>query len=580
MSDLRRLWSFGRDVRGRLIVALFLGGCASGAAIGLTATAAFLISKASLQPPILTLSVAIVGVRFFGIMRGVARYSERLVGHDAAFGVLSSLRSAVYTKLERLAPTGIPLYRSGDLLSRFVNDVDTSQELFLRVVPPYVIAAVLGVLTCGFLGWLLPAAGVICAVGLLLAGVVVPRLSSRAAQRTDTALAEDRALLSAQTLQLLDVMPELLVADADAAERAKVRVAFASLRQTESRLARALGVGSGLGTALVGLTVIGCLSAGVAAVNDGRLDGVMLAVVVLTPLAAFDLTAPLPAAHQQWLNVRGAAERLFEVTDAPVVVAEPESPQAAPRTLRRLELAEVSTRWPGASEPTVRAVSLTIDPGMRVAIVGPSGSGKSTIAALLVGFLQTESGAMRWNGVDVREFTTDQLRTRIGLLTQDGYVFDSTIEENLRIGRQDATKSELEQALGRSRLLDWVQQLPEGLATLVGEHGSQLSGGQRQRLCLARLLLADFSVVVFDEPGEHLDTDTAAELMADLLRVTTDRTSVLITHRLSGLEQVEQIVVMGDGRIQERGTHSELLAQGGWYATNWTFEQAAAVSLG
>jgi ATP-binding cassette subfamily C protein CydCD len=180
----------------------------------------------------------------------------------------------------------------------------------------------------------------------------------------------------------------------------------------------------------------------------------------------------------------------------------------------------------------------------------------------------------------VKEFTTDQLRTRVGLLTQDGYVFDSTIEENLRIGRQDATTSELEQALGRSRLLDWVQQLPEGLATLVGEHGSQLSGGQRQRLCLARLLLADFSVVVFDEPGEHLDTDTAAELMADLLRVTTGRTSVLITHRLSGLEQVEQIVVMGDGRIQERGTHSELLAQGGWYATNWTFEQAAAVSLG
>lgn len=579
MSDLRRLWGYGAHVRVRLLVAMLLGMCASGAAIGLTATAAFLISKASLQPPILTLSVAIVGVRFFGITRGVARYAERLVGHDAAFGVLSSLRSTVYGRLERLAPTGLPLYRSGDLLSRFVSDVDTSQELFLRVVPPYAIALILAVLTCSFLAWVLPAAGIICAVGLLLAALLVPRISAAASHHADRAVAADRSAISSQTLQLLDAMPELLVSGTSDRESGKVASAYTELRRTESRLARGLGVGSGLSFLLLGLTVIGCLAVGSDAVNDGRMDGVLLAVIVLTPLAAFDLTSPLPAAYQQWLRIRGAADRVFEIVDSPVVVVEPATARETPKEPFEIVLSGVDVRWPGALGPTVHGLSFSVKPGERIALVGPSGSGKSTTAALMVGFLRSDVGVMRWNDVSVAEYNTDDMRTRVGLLTQDGYIFDSTIEENLRIGYSAASVDEMTEALRRAQLLEWVQSLPDGLATAVGEHGTQLSGGQRQRLCLARLLLANFSVMVFDEPGEHLDTATADALMADLLEVTAGRTSILITHRLSGLAAVDRILVMMEGRIVEYGSHDQLVGGGGWYADNWRHEQAETTKL-
>ncbi len=578
MSDLRRLWAYGDDVRGRLIAALFLSVCASGAAIGLTATAAFLISKASLQPPILTLSVAIVAVRFFGISRGVARYAERLVGHNAAFGVLTSLRVAVYRQLERLAPSAVPLYRSGDVLSRFVNDVETSQELFLRVIPPYVTAVVLGVATSIFVAWLLPIAGLICGVGLLTAALVVPALAVTASRRAESSVAGERSALSAQTLQLLDALPELLVADTSQVEQVKVGAVATALRTTEDRLARGRGVGSGLAILILGATVLGCLVVGVDAVNNGRLDGVLLAVVVLTPLAAFDLTAPLPSAYQQWLTVKGSAQRTFEIIDSQPCVPEPASPAPVPTTPLVIDLENVDVLWPGATSPALHDVCVTFRSGQRTAIVGPSGSGKSTLAALLLGFLQPASGSVKWNGTDARQFSTDDIRTLIGLLTQDGYVFDSTIEENLRIAKRDATTEQLNHVLADARILDWVSQLPEGLKSSVGEHGTLMSGGQRQRLCLARLLLANFSITVFDEPGEHLDTETADALTADLIALTDDRTVVLITHRLTGLESVDQILVLDQGRVTESGTHQQLVALEGWYATNWHHETAFSSS--
>jgi ABC-type multidrug transport system fused ATPase/permease subunit len=212
-------------------------------------------------------------------------------------------------------------------------------------------------------------------------------------------------------------------------------------------------------------------------------------------------------------------------------------------------------------------------------LVGPSGSGKSTIAAVALRFLDPCAGEASLGGVDLRDLGGDQVRTLVGLLGQDAHLFDTTVKENVLLANRDATDDDLRRVLREARLQDWIATLPDGWDTPVGEHGAQLSGGQRQRLALARVLLRDFPIVILDEPTEHLDLATADLLMSDLLRVTSDRTTLVISHRLAGLTDVDEIVVLTGGQVVQRGTHQQLLAEPGWYASSWTQELAAAALL-
>ncbi|CAM5638236.1 thiol reductant ABC exporter subunit CydD [Streptomyces californicus] len=301
----------------------------------------------------------------------------------------------------------------------------------------------------------------------------------------------------------------------------------------------------------------------VPAVNDGRLSGVALAVVVLTPLAAFEAVAGLPLALQYRRRVARSAERVYEVLDAPVPVREPEHPAEEPAAPFPLEVRGLSARYPGAGRDALTALDLTLTPGRRIAVVGPSGSGKTTLAQVLLRFLDASSGTYRLGDVPASALESDTVRRSVGLCAQDAHVFDSTIRENLRLARPAATDPELRDALSRARLLDWVLTLPQGLDTPVGEHGARLSGGQRQRLALARALLADFPVLVLDEPAEHLDLPTADALTADLLDATRGCATVLITHRLTGLEAVDEVLVLDGGRVVQRGPYAALAAEEG-----------------
>ena len=573
MADLARLMRLARPVWARLVLAALMGIFTAVAAVGLIATSAYLISTASLQPPILTLSVAIVGVRFFGVSRGFFRYLERVIGHDAAFRVLTDVRVQTYTQLERLAPSGVPAFRSGDLLSRMVADVDSVQELYLRVIPPYVVAVVVGGAAVGLVGWLVPAAGLVLAMGLLIAGLGVPLLAAWTARRADHALAAGRGSLNAGVVELARLTPELVVAGTAAHALATLSARDAALRESEQRAAVGAGVGSGLAALVTGVTVLTSLAVAALAVSDGRLDGVLLAVVVLTPLAAFELVTPLPAALQQLSRVRASARRLFEVADAPSPVSEPTNPASLPTAPFDCRLSDVAVRWAREEPMALHDFALDLPPGRRVAIVGPSGAGKSTLAAALLRFVDVSAGRITLNGVSTATMRGDEVRTAIGLLSQEAHLFDTTLAENLLLARRDAAPAQLRECLAAAGLLAWVDELPDGLDTTVGEHGARLSGGQRQRVALARLLLADFPIVVLDEPGEHLDTATADALLGDLLRAVAGRTTLVVTHRLLGLQEVDEIVVLRDGAVAERGTHGELLARAGWYASTWERER-------
>ncbi|MGA5188005.1 thiol reductant ABC exporter subunit CydD [Streptomyces griseoincarnatus] len=560
---LARVRALSGARRGRITLAMLLGALALGSAVGLMATSGWLISRASEQPPVLYLMMAVTATRAFGIGRAVFRYAERLVSHDAVLRMLADTRVAVYRRLERLAPAGLRGTRRGDLLTRLVSDVDALQDYWLRWLLPAGAALAVSALSVGFTAWLLPEAGAVLAAGLLAAGAVVPLLTVAVARRTERRLAPARGDLATRVTDLLSGTAELTVAGVLPARSEGTRRADGVLTRIASRSAAVTGLGDGLTALISGLTVAAAALVGVQGVTSGRLDGVALAVVVLTPLAAFEAVLGMPLAVRYRQRVRHSAERVYEVLDARPPVREPETPRQAPVSPFPLTFRGLTARHPGQDRDALAGLDLTLERGRRVAVVGPSGSGKTTLAQVLLRFLDPGAGSYTLAGVDARALDGDDVRRMVGLCAQDAHLFNSSVRENLLLARKDATEADLRDALRRARLLDWVDGLPDGLDTLVGEHGARLSGGQRQRLALARALLADFPVLVLDEPAEHLDLTTADALTADLLAATEGRTTVLVTHRLAGLEAVDEVIVLEAGRVAQRGPYEELRAVDG-----------------
>ncbi|PJN21843.1 thiol reductant ABC exporter subunit CydD [Kitasatospora sp. CB02891] len=554
----------------RLWPAVLLGSLALGCAVALMGTSGWLISRASQMPPVLYLMVAVTSVRAFGIGRSVFRYTERLVSHDAVLKALGGIRTAVYRRLEQLAPAGLPQFRRGDLLSRLVADVDAVQDFHLRWRLPAAVAAVVSLAASAALAAFLPLAGLVLAVGLLLAGAAVPALERRISGRTERRHAPAKGELATAVLDTLTGTAELTVAGALPARLRATRGADAELTRLAGRSAASGALSAGLVALVSGLTVVAAAAVGVRGVASGALPGVCLAVVVLTPLAAFEAVAGMPTAVRFRERARASRERLAEVLASPLPVVEPASPKTLPAEQLPIKVSDLTARWPGSARDALRGVDLELRPGRRVAVVGPSGSGKTTLAHVLLRFVEPSAGSVRLadggpDAVDTRELAGEDVRRVIGLCAQDAHVFDSSVRENLRLARPDADESRLRAALARARLLDWVDGLPEGLDTMVGEHGARLSGGQRQRLALARALLADFPVLILDEPAEHLDVATADALTADLLAATEGRTTLLITHRLAGLDDstVDEVLVLDDGRVVERGRWSRLATRPG-----------------
>jgi thiol reductant ABC exporter CydC subunit len=453
-----------------------------------------------------------------------------------------------------------------------VHDIDSLQDLLVRVIPPFAIALLGGAATVALMWWILPAAGLILLVALVLATTLLPWLTGRLARRSESRQATARGELTAAVVDLVEGAPELAANGALPAQLSRARALDAELTRVASAAAGTTGVGQGFAVLLTGLAMWGSLLVGVVAVHAGRLDGVLLAVIALVPLAAFELATGLPVATQLLRRVRGSAARTLEVMDAPAAVVEPSTPLPLPRAPYALRVRGLQARH-GATGPwALDGVDLDLAVGRRVAVVGPSGAGKSTLAHVLLRFLPYDGGSVTLEGVEIDRLSGDDHRRVVGLVTQDAHVFDTTLEENVRLARRDATPEQLRSALRRARLWEWIEDLPEGLATEVGEHGSRLSGGQRQRLAIARALLADFPMLILDEPAEHLDLATGDALVADLLAATTGRATLLITHRLVGLQAVDEVIVLNAGHVVERGTHAELLLRGGSYAHMWERE--------
>ena len=548
-----KLWREVTAERKGLAATAVLGALASLSAVALMGVSAWLIATASGMPPVLTLTVAAVMVRFLALSRAFLRYVERLVGHSAALRGLTKLRVSVYRKLERITPVGLRNLSRGEYLSRIGADVDSALDLPLRVVLPWLQALLVTVAIALFTWWILPVNGVLITVLGVVALVVVPVIVRIVASRTDNRLAPARAQVVDAVVEIADNNEQILVTGAGPGALAALKKRDAEVNIVLNRQAWSMGLGNGLGTLLQGSAVVGALVIGIPAVNSGQLNPVMIAVLALLPLALFEILGTLPAAAVSWKNMSVVAHQLEELGDMQAFDQ---------RTLNQIDGVEVrnlNVQWPNSHSIALEEITFSVAAGSHVAIVGPSGSGKSTLAYSLMGYLPF-SGQ-----IEITESKT--------LLAQQSYVFDTSIRNNIQIGGGEMSDAQLISVIERANLLDWYATQPQGLDAELGSFGNRMSGGERHRLAFARLLAASSDLVILDEPTEHLDFQTAEEIEKDLWSSTSGVTTIMITHRLTAAQMCDQIIELDAGRIVAMGSHDDLVELGGWYSHSWEQQQ-------
>ncbi len=557
--------------------AAFLGAATVGSGVGLMATSAWLIATAALHPALGDLQVAIVGVRFFGLARGVLRYVERLAAHSLTFRLLTRIRVWFYRRLEPLVPAGLARLHSGDLLTRAVSDVESLEGFYVRALAPPLVAVVTAVGLAVFLAQFAFSVSAVASGWLLVCGLATLVAGWRLGRRSGRRLSAARAELGRAVVELVQGLPDLTAAGrcreaAGRVETAGVRVSRAAGRHAmwEAGLGASVVLGAGLG-------VCGTVWLAVSRPSPAGIDGVAVAVMALTVLAVFEAVETLPAAGLWFETQREALERILEVTGAEATVRDPGQPVRIPVPLPPTEPAlrcrDLRFTYPGGGRSALDGLDLEVGVGERVAVVGPSGAGKSTLLALLLRLFEGWSGCLEIGGVDVRATAQEELRRSLAVLEQGTHLFSATVRENLLLGRPDADEADLWRVLEITGLAAEVRAMPDGLETWVGEQGLTLSGGQRRRLVMARTALREAPLLLLDEPTAGLDRVTEASILAGLEALARGRTSLTVTHRLLEMQRYDAILVMERGRVVERGVHQDLVHAGGVYASLWRAQE-------
>ncbi|TXK69087.1 thiol reductant ABC exporter subunit CydD [Paenibacillus sp. N3.4] len=583
-----RMLEFVRPYKGRTALAVLLGCLTIAANMGLMGTSGYLIAQAALRPEsVLMLWIPIVGVRFFGLSRGVFRYLERLVSHDLTFRILHRIRVWLY---ERLEPGGVKLLekgRSGELLHAVISDVEQLQNVYLRVLAPPLVAMLTGLLGCIVMAAHQVELAILLACMLGLAGIGIPWLSARCAKSHSAAIVQAKAVMYAETADLIAGIKDLIVYGR--VNERVLRIDEIQIRsnvyQTNQHKVAAYASGGMLAAAHLAMWLV--LAASVYLVSRGQLEGSAIPALVMVTLACFEAVMPLPAAFQSIGLTLSSADRLFRVAD------ENQIDEAIHKTVERNvpEKAETcegdesqkdvwTTSIRGLSfqygpvEPyAIRDLSMTLKRGTMTAIVGESGAGKSTLLHLLLKLRPYTEGSVTMNGTELRDLPAAFVRSEFAVVSQNVHLFNASVNANLRLSCPEATDDELREATRLAQIDDTIEKFPNGYETVIGEWGSLLSGGERQRLALARALLRKSPAVLFDEPATGLDALTEKAIWSNLDTLLKDKAVLWITHKMSGLERMNEIIVMHEGCVQERGTHSELLHRKGYYYRLWQLEQ-------
>lgn len=552
----------------RILLAVVLGFLTVGSNIGLMTTSSYLIASAALHPPVLDLMTAIVGVRFFGICRAVFRYLERYVSHDVTFRVLGQIRVWFFRALEPLAPARLVDYRSGDLLSRIVADVEILKNFYLRVLAPPLVAFLVMLLMAIFMAHYETKLGILFILFFLGAGIGIPLVVKVMGRSMGRRLVEVKSRLNAHLVDSIQGMTEVIAFGQVQPLRQQVGGLSRELLGLQGRVSGINGLSSALTGLVMNLAVWSVLVLAIPMVTGGEIKGVYLAMLALGVLSSFEAVLPLPGMLHHVEESLAAARRLFDITQAKPEVLDPPVSPVKPGKYDLL-VKGLGFRYTPDTPWVLNGLDLTLPEGGRAALVGPSGAGKSTLVHLLLRFWNYEVGSIYLGGQNIKDYMQEDLRSLVGVVSQRTHLFNATVRENLLLARPRASEEELRQAAQRARIHEFIQSLPGGYDTYVGEGGFKLSGGQRQRLAIARVLLKNAPILILDEATAGLDPVTEQELMREIYELMEGRTTLVITHRLTGLELMDQILVLHKGQVVQQGKEEVLLKEEGLYRQMW-----------
>lgn len=512
------------------------------------------------------------GVRGAAITRTASRYFERLVSHDATFRVLQHLRVFTFSKLVVLAPEQLARFRQGELLNRFVSDVDTLDHLYLRVISPLVGAAVvIIVVTCGLAMLDVPLA-LLLGTMMLLTLLLMPPLFWRLGTSAGHRIAQHQASCRLQLTQWVTGLAELQIYGAAALWRHKLDAEEVSWQQAQRRQHSLQALAQSLLLLISGLTVVLLLWISAAGVGGNSAPGAFIALFVFCGLAAFEALAPVAGAFLPLSQVTGAAQRVREIIEQEPLIRFPSSTAPSDSGIS-LTLENITFSYPQRPEPVLNHFSLALRTGEHLALLGPTGCGKSSLLGLITRGWQAQQGEIRLNNIPLAEWDEASLRQRISVVTQRVHLFSQTLRDNLLLANPVASDEQLSAALHQVGLTHLAEH-DEGLNAWMGEGGRPLSGGELRRLAIARALLHNGDLWLLDEPTEGLDATTEQQILTLLRQVSQGKTVIMVTHRLSGLAAMDRIGVMDQGQIIESGTHDELISKAGRY---WRFHQRFAL---
>ncbi|WP_306471834.1 thiol reductant ABC exporter subunit CydC [Bacillus sp. AFS015802] len=542
-----------------IVYSVLLGFLAGITSVGLFASSGYLISKAALEVPLYALTVMIALLKLFGFTKALSRYGERYFSHRATFTILANLRVSIFEKIEPLAPGIFGRYRSGDLLSRIVGDVESLQNFFLRVFYPPVILVMVFLSTILFTMFYTVSIALILLMGLLLTGFIVPVYFALKQRKIETTLRESRGELSTEVTEFLYGFRDLKVHQRlEEKERSLVHAATGYVSEQERESIHSLYSHST--NILVSLLISWIvLAVGAYSVGAGQLDGIYLAMLVMISLTVFENATPMAILPTHYEDARRGAKRLSTIGR--------EGPSSGGSLLGHtpsFSMKDVSFSFHGEGRRTLDGVSLELPAGSKTAIVGPSGSGKSTLLQLLLNFYTTDHGTIFVGDASIKDIRKESLWEHANVVMQENHFFYGTLKDNLMLVRDDLSDEEMESALEIVKLNHF------SLEDVVLEKGENLSGGEKQRLAIARALLKGAPVWMMDEPTSSVDSLTEKDIFNHLHRVAKNDTWILISHRLTGLEKMDQIVVMDQGRIVEVGSFQELMEKKGYFHENET----------
>jgi len=562
---LRRHWKW-------MILGTLFGFITIAAAVGLLSLSGWFISATAVAGLTLTNAQLFnffypsIGVRLFAIIRTVCRYGERITSHDATFRILESLRSWFYKALEPLAPSCLMRYRSGDILNRIVEDIEALDNLYLRVLSPSVTALLMSLGVTVFLWLFNPVIALTTLAFLLIAGVGIPRMAQKHGTSAGRELARKSTHLRIQIVESLQGITELLVFGAHGRLLDSMQQHSRELISNQLKMSHIKGISTGLIIFFAGMAVATAIYIGVEFVSRDELGGAILALLGLAVFASFEAIWPLPIAYQYLGRTQTAARRLKEIIDTKPAVIFAGHNTPAPSAFD-LKFDRVSFRYSQHMPWAISGMDFEIPQGQRLAVLGETGSGKSTLINLLVRFWEPARGRILIGNKDIRNLNESALRRCMAVVSQDAHMFNLSLRENLLLARPEASEADLYAALQTAQLSDFVNDLPEGANTWIGESGKLLSAGQSRRLAVARLILKDAPLWVLDEPTEGLDIITEQKIMDALYERMAGRTVLMITHRLVNLKGMDHIILLENGSIIEQGSHADLMRANSRYAS-------------